>query len=89
MTELSRLNPNYAAKSKYVYLHIMEYLNSYLHFIHTYITSFHMSLTRVLQQLQTIDISIISWRGVARLGAGDVGGQQSHGWRQLRPLDTH
>ena len=69
MTELSRLNPNYAAKSKYVYLHIMEYLNSYLHFIHTYITSFHMSLTRVLQQLQTIDISIISWRGVARLGA--------------------
>ena len=95
MTELSRLNPKYAAKSKYVYIHIMEYLNSYSHFIHcTYVHNFvpcHMYLTQVLRQLQIIDISIISWRGVARpgLGWGDVGGQQSHGWRQLRPLDTH
>ena len=60
-------------------------------YISTYIVPCHMYLTQVLQQLQIIDISIISWRGVARpgLGWGDVGGQQSHGWRQLRPLDTH
>ena len=65
-----------------------------LYIVHTYIT---LSMPHVPHSSATAATdnryfhNKLERGGWARagLGRGDVGGQQSHGWRQLRPLDTH